>query len=354
MAVCGGNTCILNSLPTEILQEITAALGTAKDRSALSQTSRLFYVIAIPELFRYIYLASVEKALGCLDILIKQPKRQDYVRSLHIVIQEVSGGDYVPSDIIFPLEAVLRTLHHLEYLYLRIPDFDDKYLIIFPTLSLPNLRVFSTTHPGSYSPVFSSFLRRHTHLTHLDLIRPWDAHDPDPAGVPPLHFPRLRHYRGCSVYARALIVQHRTLESVELWAVPRTTDLAALFAALGAASAPSAAFALTFLWDGASTALFMPLAESLPHIRTLIVGPFMGPCRPLTNTSVQEIAEALESLASLASLDLDSVKSDKQTHALSDDFAALKTWSARCPSLVTSRLHCRNWTRIGEDWVLVS
>ncbi|KAJ7649605.1 hypothetical protein B0H17DRAFT_1102170 [Mycena rosella] len=353
MAIYGGKPSVSDSLPTEILHEIAAALGTAKDRSALSRTSWLFNAVTTPILFRYIYLGSVETALGCLNTLIKNPARRDCVRSLSIVIQ-TSGGDYVPTDMIYPLEAVLRTLSHLEDLYIRIPDFDDRYLVIFATLLLPELRRFSTYHPGSYAPLFSSFLRRHPHLTHLDLIRPWVAQDPDPPRVPRLPFHNLSHYRGCSVYATALVVPHRTLASVELWDAPRTTDVATLLAALGAASAPAAPFALTFLWDGAPTTLFKPLAKSIPHIRTLIVGPFMAPPRPLSTASVQEIAEALESLVGLASLDFNSVQGDTQAHPVHADLAVLTAWSARCPSLVTSRLHCRNWTRIGGKWVLVN
>ncbi|KAJ6546688.1 hypothetical protein DFH09DRAFT_1367223 [Mycena vulgaris] len=332
MAIDSGKTSIF-SVPIEILREIATALITSGDKAAFSRTARLFNVITIPVLFRDVYLNSMERTLGCLEILGRNAKRQDCVRTLRIQIAP-SGGrspDYVPTDIIFPLEAVLRNLPNLSHLSLRIPDFDDRYLVIFATLSLPSLRSFSTLHPGSYAPLFSAFLTRHTDLTHLDFIRPWCEGDGDgaPPRVPPLHLPRLRSYRGCSVYACALV----------------TTDVEALFAALGDASVPATPFELTFLWDGEASALFEPLAASIPHIHALTVGPFIASNSALTPAIVQKIAEPLEALVGLASLDLDSFTDDTEKHAMSADLAALTTWSAHCPSLVTSRLHCRNWAR---------
>jgi hypothetical protein len=107
-----GKPSILNSVPIEILREIASALGSANDRSALSQTSRLLNMITIPVLFRNIHLDNVAKALECFDILAKNPKRPDYVRSLTIEIQTSSGcAKCVISLIIEALTSVFKGLH---------------------------------------------------------------------------------------------------------------------------------------------------------------------------------------------------------------------------------------------------
>ena len=89
---------------------------------------------------------------------------------------------------------------------------------------------------------------------------------------------------------------------------------------------------------------------------------------------MQEIADAFETLGGLTSFDFDNVVDGTQHHPLHADFVALNTWSAKCPSLVTSRLRestqstpaptvltiiiptnadCRNWSRFGGKWNLI-
>ncbi|KAJ7107765.1 hypothetical protein C8R44DRAFT_986896 [Mycena epipterygia] len=346
---------ILDSVPAEILREIVSSVDASKDKAAVARTSKLLNAIAIPVLYRHISLDRVVKALGCLGTLLNKPERQDYVRSFKIVIS-THGGAYLPVDMIFPLESVLRTLRNLEHLHLRIPDWSPRYLIIFATLALPNLRTFSSPHTGLFPPILSSFLNRHTALTHLDLIRPWQAVDVQ--RVPLLHFPRLRVFRGCSVYARALIVYHRILERVELWDAPPLTDLPALFAVLADATKPNTPFTFTLLWDGPQISVFAPLAQFLPNTVALTIGPFIDPSHPLTPKSIQEIAEAFASLHGLTFFDFDShsvaegTTMQHQGYGLGADFAALTVWSAMCPTLVDSRLHGRSWARLGGKWVL--
>ncbi|KAJ6527063.1 hypothetical protein B0H19DRAFT_1243344 [Mycena capillaripes] len=346
---------ILNSVPTEILREIASSIDAASHKAALCRVSRLFYVITTPVLYRHISLDSVERTLECFDTLAKNPKCHDLVRSLKIVIH-ACHGDYVPTDIIFPLESGLRPLRGLENLHLRIPGFDDSFLIIFATLVLPNLRTFSTYHPGAYSPLLASFINRHALLTHLDLIRPWvKTASKVPKGLPLLHLPRLYVYRGCAVYAALLVVSHRGLARAEIWDAPPSTDLDALLSVLGDATAPTTPFGLTFLWDGHQTALFEPLGKCIPQTRTLSVGPFMGPQRALNPPAIQEIADALDQFVGLTSFDFDNVvgAGPGGGHCCIADFLALTVWSTRCPTLVTARLHCRTWSRYSEKWVPV-
>ncbi|KAJ7908390.1 hypothetical protein B0H13DRAFT_1878745 [Mycena leptocephala] len=249
-------------------------------------------------------------------------------------------SDYVPTDMIFPLEAGLRTFRNLENLYLRIPNFDDQFLVIFATLVLPNLRTFSTYHTGTYSPLLLSFLNRHRDLTHLDLIRPCVTLEVPPS-LPLLHLPRLRFYRGCSVYAGLLVVFNHVLVRADIWDAPPSTDVDALLSVLGDATSPGIPFSLTFLWDGPQTALFAPLAKHIPQTRALVVGPFMGSHRPLSVTTIHEIAEALDAFPRLASFDFDNVENAGPAPgflAYSADSSALEAWSSHCPALVTSRL----------------
>ncbi|KAJ7884102.1 hypothetical protein B0H14DRAFT_3857156 [Mycena olivaceomarginata] len=347
---------ILNSVPVEILREIASSVEASNDKAALCRVSRLLNLVGVPILYRHILLGSVEPTLKCFHTLAKHPKRHDHVRSLRIVIQHYHG-DYVPTDIIFPLEEGLRTLRNLENLYLRIPNFNDKYLVIFATLVLPNLRTFSTYHTGTYSPLLFSFLNRHKELTHLDLIRPWSnasGAGTAPTGLPLLHLPRLRSYRGCSVYAALLVVSHRGLMRADIWDAPPATDLDALLSALGDATSPPVPFSLTFLWDGPQTALFGPLAKHIPHTRVLTAGPFMGPHRALNPNAVQDICEALDAFVSLSAFNFDNVEGGGSSrHSIAGDVATLAAWSTRCPTLLTSRLHGRNWSRHSGKWVQV-
>ncbi|KAJ7234351.1 hypothetical protein B0H12DRAFT_1327688 [Mycena haematopus] len=372
---------ILNSIPTEILREIAATLCTPHDQVAFCGVSRLFNAITVPVLYRHIHLDNVVQTLACFRALEMNPKRYEYVRSLHIDIVH-SDRDYVPTDIIWPLESGLHRLDHLEDLYLRIPEFNDAYLIIFATLFLPALRKFSTYHTGTYSPILSSFVNRHTDLTHLDLIRPWTAISPPlymlhtlrlqvqrlkpdaPPPLPPLQLPRLCFYGGCSAYARRVVVSARGLLCAHIWDVPPLSaeDLEALIAALAAATSPTTPFELMFLWDGPQTALFAPLAKHIPQTRVLRTGPFMDPQRALSavciillasthsNTNsqqeaVQEIAGSLDYFVSLAHFEFDNVEGGTHSYSKAADLAVLTTWSTHCPTLMTSRLHCRNWTR---------
>ncbi|KAJ7782197.1 hypothetical protein B0H14DRAFT_2960150 [Mycena olivaceomarginata] len=289
---------ILNSVPVEILREIA------------SRVSRLLNLVGVPILYRHILL-------GSFSYSCQNPKRHDHVRSLRIVIQHYQEG--------------LRTLRNLENLYLRIPNFNDKYLVIFATLVLPNLRTFSTYHTGTYSPLLFSFLNRHKELTHLDLIRPWSnasGAGTAPTGLPLLHLPRLRSYRGCSVYAALLVCARRR----HLAPVP---------------------FSLTFLWDGPQTALFGPLAKHIPHTRVLTAGPFMGPHRALNPNAVQDICEALDAFVSLSRSTSTTSGGGSSRHSIAGDVATLAAWSTRCPTLLTSRLHGRNWSRHSGKWVQV-
>ncbi|KAJ7092105.1 hypothetical protein C8R43DRAFT_1049912 [Mycena crocata] len=415
MSFPGATVSLLSSMPAEILREIASSVDAAKDTSALCTVSRLFNAVTVPVLYRNLDLGTVESTLRCFETLIRHPTRHGYVRSVRIEILASDERDYIPTDLIFPLESVLRTLRHLEHLYLRIPDFDDRFLVIFATLALPNLHTFSIIHPGSFSPLLSSFLNRHPHLTHLDLLRPFirppKHHNPNckrhrkkpPIVLPLLHFPRLRAFRGCSVYAAALVVAGRTLARVELWGAPKDTDLDALFVALGDCAARR--FALTVLWDGPQTALFAPLVRCIPHTTALITGPFVGGMRPLSKPTITEIATALEALPGLRAFEYDNVESedvglrellgvaavpnsnagglsigmlasiarhgntnnlDLQTNnnnpyinasPLALDHAALCLWGARCPSLGVVRLHCRTWSRDktgSGKWLLLS
>ncbi|KAJ7474395.1 hypothetical protein B0H11DRAFT_1332333 [Mycena galericulata] len=263
------------SIPTELIREIAFSVDASRDKSALCGTSRLFNVIATPVLYRHIHLDSVEKTLRCFGTLDKSPKLHDCVRSVTIAISKDSRG-YISSDIVFPLEYVLRYLGHLERLYLRIPEFDDKFLTIFTTLCLPSLLTFSSPHSGSISPIFSSFINRHKHLTQLDLLGPSTRMDSD-AEPRLLHLPRLRCFRGCAIYAARLVVEYRTLSRVDIWDAPLSTDVDELFAVLAKATKPSTPFSLMFLWDGPRGAeLFEPLAKYLPNTRNLSVGPSKG------------------------------------------------------------------------------
>ncbi|KAF7365766.1 hypothetical protein MVEN_00450400 [Mycena venus] len=351
----------LISLPFEILREIATSVDSATNKAALCRVSHLFNIITVPVLYRHIDLGSVERTLECFDTLARNPQRHDHVRSLRIMMdREACHGDYVPTDMIFPLEGGLRTLQNLEDLYLRIPDFDDKFLIIFATLVLPNLRRFSTYHTGTYSPILPSFLNHHRDLTHVELIRPWKTVESPPKDLPLLHLPRLRFYCGCSVYAGLLIVFNRCLAGVDIRAAPPETDLEALLYTLGEATSPSIPFSLTFLWDGPQTALFAPLAKYIPQTRSLTTGPFTSSShRPLSVASVQEMCEVFDQFVNLTSFNFDNVLRVKgegggdsqQRHSISADFAALTAWSMHCPTLLKSRLHCRNWSRYSGKWV---
>ncbi|KAJ7723629.1 hypothetical protein DFH07DRAFT_971485 [Mycena maculata] len=356
MAPGSGTRSILNSIPTEILREIALSVDTASDTSALCRTSKLLSVIATPVLYRHLYLDSVEKTLGCFDALSKNAKCHDYVRSVRVAIY-TSDGDYVPSDVIFPLESVLRTLRNLQHLYLRLPDFDDRFLIIFATLTLPSLLTFSSPHTGSFSPLLSSFVNRHPHLTHLDLLSPWTVRRPDADNadfkLPLLHLPCLRCFRGCALYGQSLVVHLRTLVRADIWDAPPATDLDALLAALADATTPGTPFTLAFLWDGPLTALFAPLAAHLPHTSALATGPFQHPAPELTQEDIDTIAGALEALCGLASFDFANAAGTSGGHTVREDCAALTKWSMHCPSLITSRLHSRNWACVKGKWVLV-
>ncbi|KAJ7673952.1 hypothetical protein DFH06DRAFT_1467323 [Mycena polygramma] len=354
-------TSIFNSVPTEILREIASSIDTSHDKAALCQVSRLLNLVTSPVLYRHLHLDTVERTLDCLHALLQYPKRHDQVRSLRIVIDAPAGRacDYVPTDIIHPLETALRTLPNLEHFHLRVPEFTDAFLLIFATLVLPALRSFSSYHTGSFSPILPSFVVRHApHLTHLDLIRPWIAPPaasvlPPPCDLPLLNLPHLRVYRGCASHAARLRVHSRTLLRADLWDAPNYTDLDTLFLALGDAADPRT-FSLTFLWDGPQTALFAPLAANLPQTRTLIVGPFIGGHRPLSKHAVEVIAEALDSFVCLEQFDFDNVSvRESENSPRVGDWLALTDWSERCPTLVRSRLHCRNWARHTAGWSLV-
>ncbi|KAJ6483134.1 hypothetical protein C8R45DRAFT_298791 [Mycena sanguinolenta] len=400
---------ILTSMPTEILREIAAALRT-HDQTVFCRVSRLFNVVTAPVLYRHIHLDTVERTLACFHTLAQNPKRHTHVRSLRIVIDSDNHGAYIPTDIIFPLENGLRTLNNLESLYLRIPDFSDAYLMIFATLLLPALRMFSTYHTGTYSPILSSFVNRHRDLTHLDLIRPWaptalpshliQPHSPflhtqahsralnsnpnpnlnlnanqNPAPLPILHLPRLRVYRGCSAYATCLSVFTHSLQHAEIWDAPPHTDVDVLLGVLRDATTPGMPFALTFLWDGPQASVFGSAARCIPQVKVLKVGPFMGAQRALSAATIQEIADTLDNFVSLAHLEFDNVEPSsgassgpsasarqlnltrpvQPIHTSAADFVALTVWSTHCPTLVTARLHCRNWSRHNAtgEWVFV-
>ncbi|KAJ7448624.1 hypothetical protein B0H11DRAFT_339685 [Mycena galericulata] len=331
------------SIPTELIREIALSVDASKDKSALCRTSRLFNVIATPVLYRHIHLDSVEKTLGCFYTLSKSPKRHDCVRSITIEIYKETG-DYISSDMVFPLENVLRNLRQLELLCLRIPDFDDKFLIVFATLYFPSLLAFSSPHTGSLSPIFSSFINRHTQLTHLDLLRPLSTLVGSDAKPPLLHLPGLRCFRGCAIYAACLVVQYRTLWCVDIYDAPLCTDIETLFAVLANATRPSTPFTLTFLWDGPKTALFTPLVKYLPNTRNLSVGPFKyAMYDPLSRDTVEQIAESFESLGELTRFDFENVPAmigwlDLCEPPIEPDRAALALWGSRCPSLVSSKL----------------
>ncbi|KAJ7162807.1 hypothetical protein C8R46DRAFT_1101582 [Mycena filopes] len=340
---------VLYHVPVEILREIVWSVDTARTMAMLSRASRLFNAITTPILYRHISLETVESTLECFDTLVKTPKFHDHVRTLRIVIDPSDPGAlraYVPTDMIFPLEAGLRPLRKLEALHLRIPDFSDAYLVIFATLVLPELRVLSTFHTGSFSPILSSFLNHHQHLTHLELIRPFNIRRAAAAELLPLtYLPHLRVYRGCAAYAAKLVEDE--------------VDLDALLAALAFASTPKTPFALTFLADGgdeAQTVLFPALVKWLPHVRTLVAGSFMGPPRRLKPPAIEKIDAAIEQLTNLTSFDFDNAWPTVEKpieESVERDLTTLTAWGASCPTLMTSRLHTRTWTRHSGEWVLL-
>ncbi|KAF8177770.1 hypothetical protein K438DRAFT_1769870 [Mycena galopus ATCC 62051] len=118
-------------------------------------------------------------------------------------------------------------------------------------------------------------------------------------------------------------------------------------------------FTLTFLWDGPQTALFAPLAKCIPHTRALTAGPFMTSHRPLSVTNVQQICEAFDQFVSLCHFNFDNVEETTRggvvpaSHSLTADLTALNALSDRCPTLMTSRLHCRNWSRASGKWMCI-
>ncbi|KAJ7181326.1 hypothetical protein C8R43DRAFT_941168 [Mycena crocata] len=361
-------TCssLFYGIPTEILREITTSVDAATDTAALCRVSPIFNVVTAPVLYRHLYLNTVEKVLGSFDTLAKDPKHQRYVRSVDIEIYRCNRSsapfklcdrEFFPSDMIFPLEDVLRTLPYLTHLSLRIPDFDTHFLMIFATLALPDLRTFSIPHPGTYSPILSSFLNCHQHITHLDLIRPYMARAaPNRGIIPLLHLLHLRVYRGCSVYAASLVVAQRSLLHVELWDAPTKTDIELLFSVLGEATAPHCAFELTILWDGPSKVVgFTALSRFIPHTRAFSIGPFVKPVGWLKKKRSKHIAEALEMLVDLTHLEFYNVEPEDKGHnslgldpvdtaaicaEVNRDFKALKLWN------------CREWTRSTGIWKL--
>ncbi|KAK7050600.1 hypothetical protein R3P38DRAFT_2866054 [Favolaschia claudopus] len=365
------NKLLLTSLPAEIIREIASSVAYAGDLAALCRTSRLLHAVSTPVLFRHLRLARVMQTLHLLNVLKIHPKRHKCVRSLRIDLPDrpsLWDSLFISTDILWPLEDTLRRVENLTTLYIRAPNFsNDKFLAIFTTLILPNLRSFSIHHTGTYSPILSSFLNRHKDLTHLELVRPYKtAATPDV--LPLIHLPHLRSYRGCSVYAAHLVVSNQSLAGVQIWDAPPATELDELFAALAAATSPTIPFTLTFLWDGPQTALFAPLGKHLPHTRALDAGPFAGYRRPLTAASIKEISEALDQFVSLTTLEFDNVEDspridnveslsggrpDPPSFSVAEDLATLDDWITHCPTLTTCRLHCRIWTRQSGKWNLL-
>ncbi|KAJ6540329.1 hypothetical protein B0H19DRAFT_1312953 [Mycena capillaripes] len=268
---------ILNSVPVEILREIASSADAASQKAAPCRVSQLFNVITIPVLYRHISLDSVERMLEFFDALTENPKRHDHIRSLRIVIQACHG----PPPAALPRES--SPAH---------PRLRRLILIIFATLSLPNLRTFSTYHTGAYSPLLASFINRHPLLTHLDLIRPWVKRLAEvPKGPPLLQLPRLRVYRGCAVYAALLVVSHNGLARAEIWDAPPSTDL-----------------------------------DALLHAHA-VDGPLHGVVA-CAQSIIQEIADALDQFVGLTSFDFDNVVGagpggGAEGHSRAADFAAL-------------------------------
>ncbi|KAJ7366032.1 hypothetical protein DFH08DRAFT_797039 [Mycena albidolilacea] len=254
-----------------------------------------------------------------------------------------SESGFYPSPLrttlIFPLKKGLRTLSNLENLYLRIPNF------------LPNLHAFSTYHTGTYSPSSPPS----STATASSRTSTSSALLPGPGSLPLLHLPRLRFYRECTVYATRLIVSPRGLVRANIWDALPGTDLDALHSTLGDATAPSTPLALTFLWDRPQTALFAPLAKHISQTRALTAG------RSWARTALNP--RGAGRLCQFSAFDFDNVESDPAPvhvrfvrgqrqhlqqpvrHSIAGDAAALMA----CPTLLTSRLHGRNWARYSGE-----
>ncbi|KAJ6616343.1 hypothetical protein B0H10DRAFT_2037613 [Mycena sp. CBHHK59/15] len=352
-----------DGLPAEIVREIVSHLPT-RSQVPLCETSRRLNEITVPTLYRCINLETIQNTIQFCRTLMRADggstyvDRHDCVRSL-VVAPHVGDKDPDKNLLVNLLEANIQALGRLECLNIWVPDYastsyDGGLVKILPTLTLPHLRRFCIHQPhASHYPTLAAFLNRHEELTHLDIIRPWGYEDePDVPGIP-VHLPSLKSYRGSSSYALNIVVRRCGLETASLWDVPHTTNLYSLLAVLAAATSPKIPFSFSILWDGPWTAIFRPVAQHLPTVHTLEIGPFMGSEQPLSQAAVETIAKFLGQLKHLAHFRLDSFKqpegpslADSVAIRLdSDDLMALTTWGQHCPSLVTSSLHCKSWRR---------
>ncbi|KAJ6540337.1 hypothetical protein B0H19DRAFT_1268934 [Mycena capillaripes] len=231
-------------------------------------------------------------------------------------------------------------MRHLEYLHLWIPTYDDGLFDAFAPLTLPHLRRLCCHEPGDQNDyILTGYLMRHPALTHLQIIRPFRYLEPG-SELLPIPLPSLCEYRGSATYFLRIHVARRQLAHADLWDVPLASlDMRQLGRALARFTRADIPFAFRFLCDGRGLEILEVLAQYIPHVHSVEVGPlFHAPCS-IHPEVVNRIADTLAAFND---------GKEVLRHSAGADTKAVTLWSERCPSLQTIQLHNLSWVRGGD------
>ncbi|KAJ7932970.1 hypothetical protein B0H13DRAFT_1953966 [Mycena leptocephala] len=162
-------------LPNEIISEIIQATPCRTDRAALCATSKLFYGISIPVLYREVDLDSYSCARSFSASIVSNPTLSGSVRSLTFIKGEGPAWDSRrPIDVSERLLHSLKSLLKLEYLSIDLYLLDEEHLCTLLDCTFPyliDLRLLEVLEAKHLAPA-TSFLLRHPQLISLSMPPP--------------------------------------------------------------------------------------------------------------------------------------------------------------------------------------
>ncbi|KAJ7583271.1 hypothetical protein C8J56DRAFT_953508 [Mycena floridula] len=154
---------ISNVIPNELSTAIISLCETST-KSALCRVSKLFKLLAEPQLYRIVTLPDKAGIISFQAALTANPRYAAWVRNLRIVSPWVISP---VDDTMKPINYILQSTTELRWLLLGLaPD----YLLTLKRLSFPHLHSLKIHTLDCDQAVIAEFLNRHPTLLHLALF----------------------------------------------------------------------------------------------------------------------------------------------------------------------------------------
>ncbi|KAJ6532652.1 hypothetical protein B0H19DRAFT_1188084 [Mycena capillaripes] len=341
---------IVRWLPNELISEIMAH-SSRLDLVALCRTSRLINGLAIPLLYRAIYLSEtrdMEVFVSTVEKYADSPSPlSQYVREFLITV--VDDPSLYPG-VINRITAVLCDFHNLHTLQLfaLATHFAD----LLRNAQFPSLRTFRYAVSPDISSILPAFVNRHRTITTLDFI---EVPDGRKFRLDPIQLPNLIKYSGISFCVPSFSCQNKTVQFICLHWHSDDRDPEAILGQLGQMMCTAGTTGLIINADEIHKPTFLEsIARNVSGIHFLIFQKYQrsAPGRRISAPDSIEILTPLKKLKELVMLEfhdfddtLDHTEGDRQI-----DSNFLLMWGSVCQSLCLVVLHGHQWERTETGW----